>query len=255
MPLRRRMYEALYTRCLLSVRGKKNFSRATRAGIKPTVSCSLVQEVKGSFPAWWVTCRGFIFPRHSEITYNSVYFNQVTTKGVHFKPDIIFLFFILIASDPCDSLPCLNGAACSGTLTSFQCICPPGWTGSRCGLGMSFLIRFTLSAFPRSSPFFLFLFFTTKIGSSVGGFTVMWNRCTLSFLSPSGFNTYQLLYHSAISILLYQISMIASLSHVSTMVPALTYWMDICVHVMLDGAELSAKYVSFMFIHDIIGRD
>lgn len=34
--------------------------------------------------------------------------------------------------DECDSGPCLNGATCVDGIDSYQCICPPGFSGSQC---------------------------------------------------------------------------------------------------------------------------
>ena len=38
-----------------------------------------------------------------------------------------------VASDPCASNPCLNGATCaSNGVASFTCSCAPNWTGQTC---------------------------------------------------------------------------------------------------------------------------
>ena len=46
--------------------------------------------------------------------------------------------------DDCTSRPCMNGATCVIVVNSYSCICPAGYTGSRCGSG-GFVLVVSLS--------------------------------------------------------------------------------------------------------------
>lgn len=37
--------------------------------------------------------------------------------------------------DECASNPCINGATCVDQVNGFNCTCPPGFTGTLCGIG------------------------------------------------------------------------------------------------------------------------
>ena len=47
---------------------------------------------------------------------------------------MIFPLFSIEASDGCESSPCQNGATCLNYITSYQCECAPGWTGTDCDI-------------------------------------------------------------------------------------------------------------------------
>ena len=40
--------------------------------------------------------------------------------------------YLLISGDPCASQPCLNQGTCMRENGGFRCVCPPGYSGSRC---------------------------------------------------------------------------------------------------------------------------
>ena len=44
----------------------------------------------------------------------------------------------LIDIDECASNPCINGATCVDKVNRFNCTCPPGFTGTLCGIGKLF---------------------------------------------------------------------------------------------------------------------
>ena len=44
----------------------------------------------------------------------------------------MFYFLLLISGDPCLSQPCMNQGTCIRQNGGFRCVCPPGYTGSRC---------------------------------------------------------------------------------------------------------------------------
>lgn len=41
--------------------------------------------------------------------------------------------------DNCASFPCENGGTCTDDINSYTCICIPGYTGSSCSVGRTFL--------------------------------------------------------------------------------------------------------------------
>ena len=61
----------------------------------------------------------------------------------------VFSMFVLlwIGADPCASQPCLNGATCRPNgISGYQCICPSGYTGSRCETSRCLFRTTTLSS-------------------------------------------------------------------------------------------------------------
>lgn len=51
---------------------------------------------------------------------------------------VLFIYgCILVEINECLVIrPCQNGAECVNTPGSYRCICPPGWTGTNCEIGM-----------------------------------------------------------------------------------------------------------------------
>jgi hypothetical protein len=44
----------------------------------------------------------------------------------------IITFFVSYLGDPCASQPCMNGGTCMRDNGGFRCVCPSGYSGSRC---------------------------------------------------------------------------------------------------------------------------
>ena len=72
---------------------------------------------------------------------------ECVTIYIHVKSNIFsFNLFTLIVPtlsstviNPCDAIPCLNGATCTpGGGVDFTCTCATGFTGDNCGYGTSF---------------------------------------------------------------------------------------------------------------------
>ena len=58
--------------------------------------------------------------------------NDVKIVGYYSLLVLSFAFFPLRLGDPCASQPCLNQGTCVGENGGFCCICPSGYSGSRC---------------------------------------------------------------------------------------------------------------------------
>jgi len=51
-----------------------------------------------------------------------------------YRSKIVVVFFLDI--NECLNNPCENGGNCTNTPGSYMCMCPSGWTGPRCNLGL-----------------------------------------------------------------------------------------------------------------------
>ena len=47
--------------------------------------------------------------------------------------------------DECASRPCMNGATCLDGVNSYNCTCPVGYVGTRCGTGNSIIVPLLLA--------------------------------------------------------------------------------------------------------------
>lgn len=53
------------------------------------------------------------------------------------RPIVVYIYSLYSEIDPCDAQPCLNGGQCfRGEGQSFACVCPEGFTGPTCEIGM-----------------------------------------------------------------------------------------------------------------------
>lgn len=54
-----------------------------------------------------------------------------------YKVSFIQEWIVVVEINECLVIrPCQNGAECVNTPGSYKCICPPGWTGTNCEIGM-----------------------------------------------------------------------------------------------------------------------
>lgn len=57
-----------------------------------------------------------------------------TRRGGH--SCLLILLSSLKDGDQCNSNPCKNGAVCKDGVSSYECMCPPGYGGRNCEIGM-----------------------------------------------------------------------------------------------------------------------